>query len=154
MPQEDQVVDLRPMLARERHALIFRELDRLDVGDWLILINDHDPKPLYYQVQAERPGAFAWDSQPINAVEWRVQIQRLTPCEPLSDAGLPERIPHLSPKTALRFLANKHPQVIPVLAQLGIQIPQEGRDSIEAVAKAHQVNVDVVMSALERKLAR
>ena len=154
MTQPFSVIDLRPMIARDRHVLIFRELDRLEVGDALTLINDHDPKPLSYQLQAERPGAFAWNSEPINPVEWRVQVQRLKPCEPLSDAGLPEQLPHLSPKTPLRFLASKRPQVINILAELGIQIPQEGRDSIEMVARAHQLDVETVMAALERGLAR
>jgi hypothetical protein len=44
--------------------------------------------------------------------------------------------------------------VIPVLAELGIQIPQEGRDSIEVVAQAHQLEVDTVMAALQRGLAQ
>lgn len=154
MAQPFSVIDLRPMVARERHALIFRELDRLEVGDDLTLINDHDPKPLYYQLVAERPGAFAWDSQPVSKEEWHIQVQRLKPCEPLSDAGLPEQLPHLSPKTPLRFLASKRPQAINILAEMGIQIPQEGRDSIEAVAKAHQLDVDTIMAALERGLAR
>lgn len=154
MSKQDAVIDLRPMLARERHALIFRELDRLEVGDALRFINDHDPKPLYYQLQAERPGAFAWDSQPISDDEWDVQVQRLTRCAPLSAAGLPERLLHLSPKTPLRFLASRRPQVITILAELGIQIPQEGRDSIEAVAQAHQLEVDTVMAALQRGLAQ
>lgn len=148
------VIDLRPMIARERHALIFRELDRLEVGDDLALINDHDPKPLYYQLEAERPGVFAWDSEPISDEEWHIQVQRLKPCEPLSAAGLPEQLPHLSPKTPLRFLASKRPQVITILAEMGIRIPQEGRDSIETVARAHQLDVDTIMAALERGLAR
>ena len=62
----------------------------------MIAMSKHDvvidlrPMPLYYQLQAERPGAFAWDSQPISDKKWRVQVQRLTPCEPLSAGGLPE----------------------------------------------------------------
>lgn len=154
MAKPFSVIDLRPMVARERHALIFRELDRLEVGDTLTLINDHDPKPLYYQLQAERPDVFAWDSQPTSDEEWHIQVQRLKSCEPLSAAGLPEQLPHLSPKTPLRFLVSKRPQVITLLAELGIQIPQEGRDSIEVVAKAHQLDVETVMAALERGLAR
>lgn len=27
----------------------------------LMLINDHDPKPLFYQLEAEQPGAFSFD---------------------------------------------------------------------------------------------
>ncbi len=83
MSKQSSPLDLRPIVARERHALIFRELDRLEVGETLSFMNDHDPKPLYYQIMAERPGAFSWDSQPVAQFEWHVQAQRLKACEPL-----------------------------------------------------------------------
>jgi len=85
MSQPAIPLDLRQIVARERHALIFRELDRLNVGETLTFINDHDPKPLYYQIKAERPGAFSWHSQEVAQHEWRVQAQRLQACEPLEE---------------------------------------------------------------------
>jgi|GEM_PF-1090973 uncharacterized protein (DUF2249 family) len=147
------VLDVRPMIARERHELIFRYLDRLAVGERFVLINDHDPKPLYYQLMAERPGAFAWDSRQTGPMEWTVTVSRLQACEPLAAAALPQHLPHISPKTPLRYLAARRPETIAILARLGITIPSEGRDSIAAVAAAHQIDIEQVMSALELGLA-
>jgi uncharacterized protein (DUF2249 family) len=42
-----------------RHDVIFRVLDALPPYQAVTLINDHDPKPLFYQLDAEQPGVFA-----------------------------------------------------------------------------------------------
>lgn len=41
-----------------RHDVIFKVLDALPVHQGALLINDHDPKPLFYQLDAEHPGKF------------------------------------------------------------------------------------------------
>jgi hypothetical protein len=33
----------------------------VDAGSAFVLVNDHDPKPLYYQLAAENAGEFSWD---------------------------------------------------------------------------------------------
>jgi uncharacterized protein (DUF2249 family) len=42
-------VDVRTLIPRERHPLIFKTFSNLAPGDTFLLVNDHDPKPLYYQ---------------------------------------------------------------------------------------------------------
>ena len=54
-------VDVRRIVPRERHPLIFSTFDGLKAGDTMELVNDHDPKPLFYQLQAERHGQFSWN---------------------------------------------------------------------------------------------
>jgi len=46
-------LDIRDYVPRDRHQLIFATFDRLAPGHSFVLINDHDPKPLYYQFEAE-----------------------------------------------------------------------------------------------------
>jgi hypothetical protein len=41
--------------------LIFNTFHELKPGQDFVLVNDHDPKPLYYQFQAEYQGTFQWD---------------------------------------------------------------------------------------------
>lgn len=41
-----------------RHEVIFRVLHALPLLQSVTLINDHDPKPLFYQLEAENPGMF------------------------------------------------------------------------------------------------
>ncbi len=67
-------IDVRNMIPRERHPLIFKTFDGLDEGQTFELINDHDPKPLYYQFQAERPGVLEWEYLEEGPETWRVRI--------------------------------------------------------------------------------
>lgn len=69
-------LDVRTMRPRERHPLIFRTLDGLQAGDAFELVNDHDPKPLFYQLQAERHGQFSWDPLEQGPETWRIRIGR------------------------------------------------------------------------------
>ncbi len=46
-------LDLREMPPPERHPKIFEAFDQVPSGEALQIINDHDPKPLYYQMAAE-----------------------------------------------------------------------------------------------------
>ena len=75
--RETVVVDVREITPRERHPLIFDSVDRLDRGETLRLINDHDPKPLYYQLMAERPGQIGWDYLESGPEVWQVRITKL-----------------------------------------------------------------------------
>ena len=52
------VVDVRSIVPRERHPLIFNTFHELEPGQDFILVNDHDPKPLYYHFKAEYDDTF------------------------------------------------------------------------------------------------
>ena len=67
-------LDVREIVPRERHPLIFRTFDELAPGEAFELVNDHDPKPLYYQLQAERAGQLAWQYLEQGPERWRVKV--------------------------------------------------------------------------------
>ncbi len=69
-------IDVRDMVPRERHPLIFATFDGLTPGQTMVLVNDHDPKPLYYQLMAERPEQADWKYVDEGPEVWRVQIMR------------------------------------------------------------------------------
>lgn len=46
-------LDLREIPPPERHPLIHSEFEDLDSGEVLEIVNDHEPKPLFYEFQAE-----------------------------------------------------------------------------------------------------
>ncbi len=71
-------IDARAIPQRERHARIFDAFDRLPVGGSLVLVNDHDPRPLSYQFETKRPGASAWEYLERGPL-WRVRITRSAP---------------------------------------------------------------------------
>jgi uncharacterized protein (DUF2249 family) len=47
-------LDIRDLPPSQRHTKIHEAFDELDAGEELILVNDHDPQPLFYEFQAER----------------------------------------------------------------------------------------------------
>ncbi|HST03656.1 MAG TPA: DUF2249 domain-containing protein [Chloroflexia bacterium] len=69
-------LDVRVIAPRERHELIFDTYAALGTGETFVLVNDHDPKPLYYQFSAEHPGEFTWDYLEKGPATWRVKIGR------------------------------------------------------------------------------
>lgn len=69
-------IDVRTIVPRERHALIFSTFASLPAGAALQLVNDHDPRPLRYQFEAELPGQFAWEYLEQGPDTWRVAISR------------------------------------------------------------------------------
>ena len=73
------VIDVQEITPRERHATIFAAFDDLEAGDTLDIVNDHDPRPLYQQLQARAPGAFSWDYLQSGPQVWRVSIRKLAP---------------------------------------------------------------------------
>jgi uncharacterized protein (DUF2249 family) len=73
---DERVLDVRELPPATRHATIFETLAGLAPGSDLVLINDHDPKPLYYQLSAEQPGAFSWEYLEQGPTVWRVRIGR------------------------------------------------------------------------------
>lgn len=67
-------LDVRSLHPRDRHQTIFDGLDELDTGDTLHLINDHDPAPLRYQLEAEFPDHYLWESVEAGPEQWVVEI--------------------------------------------------------------------------------
>ncbi|WP_093166118.1 DUF2249 domain-containing protein [Variovorax sp. YR216] len=70
-------IDVRPIAPRERHSLIFNTFRSLGESEAMELINDHDPRPLYFQFQEVLPGKFAWDDLENGPDTWRVRITKL-----------------------------------------------------------------------------
>ncbi|MEI6946765.1 iron-sulfur cluster repair di-iron protein [Paraflavisolibacter sp. H34] len=59
-----------------KHPTIFNLFDRALPGEAFVIINDHDPKPLYYQLLAEKGNIFSWKYLQEGPEEWQVQIAK------------------------------------------------------------------------------
>lgn len=55
-----EALDVTVLEPRLKHPTIFKHFDDLGPGEEFIIHNDHDPKPLYYQLLAERGNTFTW----------------------------------------------------------------------------------------------
>jgi uncharacterized protein (DUF2249 family) len=73
---DSPILDVRAEIPARRHQLIFETYGGLGSGDAFVLVNDHDPKPLYYQFAAEHAGDFTWAYLEEGPEVWRVQIGR------------------------------------------------------------------------------
>ncbi|MFC4057761.1 DUF2249 domain-containing protein [Planomonospora corallina] len=69
-------LDVRRLVPARRHEQIFATFGDLPPGTAFVLVNDHDPKPLYYQFAAEHPGEFTWEYEEAGPAVWRVRIGR------------------------------------------------------------------------------
>ena len=56
----EPIVDARTIEPRYRHPLIFDTFNSLPVGQSMVLVNDHVPRPLFYQFLHQRSGEFDW----------------------------------------------------------------------------------------------
>jgi len=68
----DTILDVRSEPPARRHELIFDAYHALRPGDGFVLVNDHDPKPLWYQFDDD----YSWDSLEEGPTAWRVRIGR------------------------------------------------------------------------------
>ena len=70
----ETTIDVRMLAPKDRHQRIFETFQSLKPGEEFLLVNDHDPKPLYYQFQAEHTGEFTWNYGDQGPEVWSVVI--------------------------------------------------------------------------------
>lgn len=68
--------DVRPYAPAKRHEMIFEAFDELKPGEAFVFTNDHDPKPLYYQMEAEGDEPFEWEYLLAMPKEWKVKVTK------------------------------------------------------------------------------
>ncbi len=73
---QPRLLDVRTLIPMERHRQIFETYAKLQPGESFVLVNDHDPKPLYYQFEAEHTGQFSWNYLQQGPQVWQVEIGR------------------------------------------------------------------------------
>lgn len=76
---EENILNVTLLEPRQKHPTIFVRFDELAEGESLTIHNDHDPKPLYYQLLGERGNIFTWEYLEQGPELWKVRItKRLT----------------------------------------------------------------------------
>lgn len=75
----DPDLDVRDLPPARRHEAIFDVYEALPPGAGFVLVDDRDPRPLWYQFEAEYAGWFTWDSLEAGPGVWRVRIGRTGP---------------------------------------------------------------------------
>lgn len=72
----ENILDVTLIEPREKHPTIFAKFDLLKEGESLTIHNDHDPKPLYYQLLGERGNIFTWEYLEEGPEWWKVRISK------------------------------------------------------------------------------
>ncbi len=72
----ENILDVTLLEPRMKHPTIFERFDELQPGESLTIHNDHDPKPLYYQLLGERGNIFTWEYQEQGPQWWKVKISK------------------------------------------------------------------------------
>jgi regulator of cell morphogenesis and NO signaling len=70
------VLDVTVIEPRLKHPTIFEKFDSLEPEEVFVIHNDHDPKPLYYQLLAERGQTFTWEYLETGPEIWQVKIAK------------------------------------------------------------------------------
>ena len=78
----DITLDVREIPKPQRHPKIFAIFDGLAVGEALILVNDHDPKHLHDEFEADRTGGYSWDYLVREKRDYRIRIGKTTATTP------------------------------------------------------------------------
>jgi uncharacterized protein (DUF2249 family) len=76
MSQFNTQVDARQYPPAQKHDVIFKTFTGLKQGEKMELINDHDPRPLHYQMLAEYPDQFEWEYLEQGPEIWRVSLEK------------------------------------------------------------------------------
>lgn len=71
-----EILDVTAIEPRLKHPTIFKHFDALNPGEILTIHNDHDPKPLYYQLLGERGAIFDWQYLQEGPRTWLVNITK------------------------------------------------------------------------------
>lgn len=83
----DKIMDVRAIPCSIKHGLIIQQWLRLSVGDHFILLNDHDPVPLYHQIAAQWPNAFTWQHLVKGPDECHIKITKLKAIAPVGEVA-------------------------------------------------------------------
>lgn len=125
-----EVFNIEPRL---KHPTIFDHFDALDSGESFIIKNDHDPKPLYYQLLGERGKDLIWNYLESGPEYWQVRLGKPLESETLETVG---------------HIAAKDIRKAEVLKQMGVDFCCGGKQTLKEAA--HSVGLDEI--ELRRRL--
>lgn len=73
----DNELDVRPLRKPDKHPTIFATYQRLSVGESFVLVNNHDPKHLHDEFEADHAGSYDWEYLEKGPAVWRIRITKL-----------------------------------------------------------------------------
>lgn len=71
-------LDVRSLRKPDKHPTVFAAYAELAVGASFVLINDHDPRHLHDEFEADHAGGYGWEYRSREPRDWRIEITKLT----------------------------------------------------------------------------
>ncbi|MGH9486871.1 MAG: DUF2249 domain-containing protein [Terriglobales bacterium] len=69
-------IDVREVPHQQRHPLIYKTFEGLQPGQAFVLVVDHDPKPVLFEMDFMNKGKFAYSYLEQGPL-WRVQMSKI-----------------------------------------------------------------------------
>ena len=73
---QKNILNLALLEPQQKHPTFFARFYSLQQGESLIIHNDHDPKPLYYQLMNEAGNIFTWEDLEQGPEWWKIKISK------------------------------------------------------------------------------
>ena len=132
------ILDVTQIVPRLKHPTIFEHFDALEPGESFIIYNDHDPRPLYYQLLGERGNIFTWDYLESGPETWQVQIAKPATAQAAVTVG---------------EIAAKDVRKAEVFRKLGIDFCCGGKKTLKEAAAAAGLSEEQVAEELKQSEA-
>jgi regulator of cell morphogenesis and NO signaling len=127
------ILDVTQIEPRLKHPRIFEKFDSLNAGEGFIIDNDHDPKPLYYQLIGERGQVFTWEYLESGPEWWKVKITKTDPQDSVETIG---------------EMVTKDYRKAQVFKKFGIDFCCGGKKSVEEVCRTKGLDASLVKAEL------
>ncbi|HRO41570.1 MAG TPA: iron-sulfur cluster repair di-iron protein [Flavipsychrobacter sp.] len=125
-------IDVTVLEPRMKHPTIFDAFDNVAEGAAVVIHNDHDPKPLYYQLLGERGNCFSWTYLSNGPEIWEVEIKK-----------------NAKNSETVGEIAAKDMRKAELLKKLGIDFCCGGKKSLEEACQEKGLDVLRVKNELE-----
>jgi regulator of cell morphogenesis and NO signaling len=127
------ILDVTLIEPKFKHPKIFEKFDLLVSNEAFIIHNDHDPKPLYYQLIGERGRVFTWEYLENGPDWWKVKIAKTDPQKQEETIG---------------DMVAKDFKKAQIFKKLGIDFCCGGKKTLEEVCKTKGLDLEMVNAEL------
>lgn len=137
---DTNILDVTKIEPRLKHPTIFQNFDSLKEGEAFIIHNNHDPKPLYYQLKSERGDIFDWEYQENGPEWWKIKISKKVFSDGKEEtigeiAGKDIRNAEVFKKYNLEFCCDGNKSLSESCADAGVS-EKEVQEALDQAAKA------------------